>query len=118
MRYTLTLPFPPSTNLYWRIGNNRIHLTETAKAYKLEAGYRANAVCKKPITEEVRLTVNFYRPRAIGDTDNLLKVLLDSMSGIIYKDDRQVAEIHAYRFNDPSNPRAEVTIETIKEERP
>ena len=38
-----------------------------------------------------------------------MKVLLDSLTGVIWEDDSQIVEIHAYRYEDKNNPRVEIT---------
>jgi Holliday junction resolvase RusA-like endonuclease len=65
----------------------------------------------RPIQEgEVALLITVFRPRKTGDLDNHLKVLLDSLNGVAYKDDKQVAEIFISRFEDKENPRVEVRV--------
>ena len=43
---------------------------------------------------------------------------LDSLRGIAYADDKQIVEIHAYRRDDPANPRIEVVIESAPDPNP
>lgn len=59
----------------------------------------------------VSLTI-FYASRR-PDLDETL--ILDLMQGLIYENDRQVKERHAYWGLDPDCPRAEILIETIDE---
>jgi Holliday junction resolvase RusA-like endonuclease len=54
-----------------------------------------------------------YRPQKRGDLDNTLKILVDSMKGIIYHDDEQVTVIHAERYDDKKNPRVDLLIEVV-----
>ncbi len=58
----------------------------------------------------VSVNVRVYRPARRGDLDNCLKVLLDALKGIAFVDDSQVVHIHARRYEDKANPRAEVTV--------
>lgn len=44
------------------------------------------------------------------DIDSYLKILLDSMSGIVYKDDSQITELHVFKEKDLVNPRTEIQI--------
>ena len=46
------------------------------------------------------------------DTDNIAKSILDSLNGIAYKDDKQVAELIVYKFYNDT-PYVNVTIEEI-----
>lgn len=38
-----------------------------------------------------------------------VKALLDAMTGIVYKDDSQINELHVFKEIDKENPRTEVT---------
>lgn len=110
--HALVLPYPPSANAYWRsfviAGRVRVVVSNEAKKYKGEVA-RTLAGCGR-IAGPVALSVRFYRPRRIGDLDNLLKVLLDSLKGYAFEDDKQVVEISALRFDDKERPRVEVGI--------
>lgn len=54
------------------------------------------------------MVIRVYRPQRRGDLDNTMKAILDSLSGLLYVDDKQVIEIHAKRFDDKKNPRVEI----------
>ncbi len=116
---TVTLPYPPTVNhLYSTIRGRRV-LSSEGREFKARAGWMAVAQGMKPVGGTVTLTVNVYRPRRAGDLDNVLKAIQDSLKGIAWDDDSQVVAIHAYRFDDPKNPRVEVEIsntETGEEE--
>ena len=51
-------------------------------------------------------------PMVKPDTDNIAKSILDSLNGIAYKDDKQVAELIVYKFYNDT-PYVNVTIEEI-----
>lgn len=60
---------------------------------------------QEPLKGAVKLSVDVYKPkpkditsRNWGDLDNHVKGVLDALTGICYKDDRQVCEIHARKF--------------------
>lgn len=64
-----------------------------------------------PIVSEVEIEIHWYRPARRGDIDNIHKIVLDSMTGFIYKDDGQVARLLTERFDtQPDRPRVEVYI--------
>jgi crossover junction endodeoxyribonuclease RusA len=109
----VTLPYPPSVNRYLRFSpKGYAYTTNEAKQYKQGAKLRALTQGLRPITEgEVVLSIAVYRPRKRGDIDNVLKVLLDSLNGIAYVDDAQVAELHISRNDDAANPRVDVWVE-------
>ena len=112
---TLTLPVPPSANRYWRTVHGRPVKSREARAYRglvwtavaQQARARAVIVGDAPVC----VTARWYRGRKSGDLDNRLKVLLDALKGLAYRDDKQVVELHAYRGEDRRHPRVEVTIE-------
>lgn len=108
----VTLPYPPSVNRYLRFApGGYAYTTKEAKQYKQGAKLRALTQGMRPIQEgEVALLITVFRPRKTGDLDNHLKVLLDSLNGVAYKDDKQVAEIFISRFEDKENPRVEVRV--------
>ena len=82
-----------------------------AKLYKKQVSQLAGS--RPLIYAELSITVHIFRPQRSGDLDNRLKVLLDSLQGVIYADDKQITELHAFRFEDKKNPRVEVEIRTI-----
>lgn len=117
----LTLPYPVSANAYKRhfCTVDRQHrvraaLTKEAEQFKWDAGWLAKAAgCAEPTACDFAVSIEAYRPRRVGDADNLLKLTLDAMNGIVWEDDRQVKELHVYLRDDRKNPRLEVTIEEV-----
>lgn len=110
-RTQLTLPWPPSVNHYYlRLSNGRLILSPEGRAFRDEAKYRANQAVDYIFHMAVGMQVDLYRPTKHGDIDNPLKACLDSLIGIAYDDDKQVTELHVYRYDDKDNPRVEVTI--------
>lgn len=65
----------------------------------------------KPLEGDVSFTMRLYRPRKTGDVQNYSKVLLDSLEGFAYHNDKQIVEFHAFRHDDKENPRVHVLIE-------
>jgi Holliday junction resolvase RusA-like endonuclease len=61
------------------------------------------------------LSVEVYRPRRSGDLDNTLKAIQDSLKGILWRDDSQIVEIRARRYESKENPRVEVMVEEARE---
>ena len=120
-----TMPYPPSLNVYWRNFRGRMVLSSEAKKYKSSVSelfkeLYEGAVDRPdgglqalPTKKMVGLKIDVYRPRKSGDLDNTLKAILDSMSGHLYEDDRQVIEIHAKRHDDKDNPRVEIAVRFV-----
>lgn len=109
-----TLPSPPSVNHYWRTvvrnGRPTVLVTDAGAAYKRHAWLTAAGAGIRPLSGPVGVRLVWYRPARRGDADNILKGLLDSVSGIAYHDDSQIAELHVYRYEDKAYPRVEVTV--------
>lgn len=100
------LPYPPSVNRYWRNFRGRMVLSADGRAYKKCASIAASLGGQKfaPMNGQVQLSVWINRPKRIGDLDNSLKAIMDSLSGVAYVDDSQVSVIWAKRFDDKSMP--------------
>lgn len=109
----LTLPYPPSSNRYWRNVKGRVVVSREAREYKKTVAKLAlvQRGSEKAIAGRCMVVAHFYRPARRGDLDNLLKVVLDALRGIAYGDDSQITYIAASRFESPKEPRAEVTIQ-------
>lgn len=108
--YTFEVPYPPSANRYWRTWRGRAVVSPEAKAYKMGVKLRGLTAGIRPMDGDVVLWLYVYRPRKAGDLDNRIKVLQDALCGLAFHDDSQVAEIHASRFDDKSNPRVVVRV--------
>lgn len=109
----ITLPYPPSANRYWRTFRGHTVVSDEARKYKVTVGLAMKAACGRIHTGAVVLIAHFYRPQKSGDLDNRLKVLCDALNGHAWHDDKQVEEIHAYRFDDKANPRVEVEVRAL-----
>lgn len=107
----LILPMSPSANRYWRNYNGHVVVSNEASSYKANVGWIAKeAGITSPFDGNVAVSLYVYRKQRSGDLDNRIKVLLDSLNGIVFTDDSQVVEIHAYRRDDKINPRIEVEV--------
>lgn len=110
MTYILELPYPPSANRYWRNYRGRMVKSDEARKYQTGAGWCARAAGAQLIDGDVALELRLFRPQRRGDLDNRIKAVLDALNGVLYKDDKQVVELHAFLADDKHNPRVEVTI--------
>jgi Holliday junction resolvase RusA-like endonuclease len=108
---SLTLPYPPSVNnLFANANNGRRIKTERYLDYIADVEHICLVQRVRPIAGEIIFTLRAFRPRKSGDLDNLPKAILDSLKGSAFHDDKQIVELHAFRFEDKSNPRVEVEI--------
>lgn len=133
---TLILPPAVSSNRYWRSfvprGHKRaiVTLSDEAKAYKAAVAQIARkAGVVSPIKGRVAVSYTLYpkRPQDYAkrmrldpqrwddtvqclDLDNALKVMLDSLKGIVFEDDKFVHELHGRRAEPDGDGRLVVTI--------
>lgn len=115
---TVTLPFPPSYNAYWRSGRKGNYISSSGKKFKADARAELEPLQAEPLTGTVLVVLDFYRPRKTGDLDNRIKQVLDALQGWAYANDSQIIEIRARRFDDKNNPRVEVLVLAWEEQSP
>lgn len=99
----MILPYPISTNRYWRTFRGITTVSREAKAYKAEVARIAQASGCLKLSGDVGIHITLY-PKAnqdgsankrVLDLDNCLKVVLDALQGVAYDNDRQVKQIVA-----------------------
>lgn len=109
---TLTLPWPPSVNTYWRRRGPRyfvsaagVEFREAVRAITLGRVRRIDG----PVILRLRAEPPDNRRR---DLDNVMKALLDGLQhGGVYADDSQVKRIEAEMFEPVEGGRVIVTVE-------
>ncbi len=88
----------------------------TARYEKTVATYalcaRAALVERWPLDARYRVEVRVYRRRA-GDLDNVVKSALDACNGVLWADDAQVDELHAYRCAPVGREGLEVVVDVM-----
>ena len=108
---TLVLPYPPTVNHMYRRARGHLALTPEALAFRHAVRMIAMVQGVTPITGPVAVFLDVYRPRRRGDLDNILKATLDALqNGVAYRDDDQVEQITAVRYDDKRAPRIEVSV--------
>ena len=115
----LLLPYPPSTNRYWRLDrrSGHLHRSTEAEAYCELVATLARRRCLTVMAEPALLRADVFRPRRAGDLTNTIKVLEDALRGIVYLDDGQTTRIEWERWDDASFPRVQLQVE-VHSERP
>ena len=106
----ITLDIPVSLNRLYIRTRRGIAKSPAAKTYTLHARWQMLAQRIEPVEGDCVITIRVYRKAKRGDLDNYLKLLLDTLEGFAYYNDRQIVEIHGYRFDDRINPRVEVEV--------
>lgn len=92
----LDLPFPPSTNTYWRHGNGHHYLSNSGRAYRdTVAGIFTAAGAKKQHGHLALFAVGWPKDRRKRDLDNHFgKALLDALQHAgAYDDDAQIVAL-------------------------
>lgn len=95
---TITIPYPPSVNHYWRMFRGRMLISADGRRYRLVTEQIMRAARIKPIVGHVWVIVQIVLPdRRRRDIDNVLKSLLDAMKvGGLYADDSQIRWLLVY----------------------
>ena len=122
MEVTLTLPFPPSVNHYWRHhvigGRARVYISEEGKEFRRSVFILARGV--ETMTRRVAVTVTLHAPdKRARDIDNYDgKALFDALTHAgVWKDDNQIDERHTFRGQPVAGGRCVVQIREIDGEK-
>ena len=113
---TLTLPFPPSVNGYWRNINGRTLISVKGRAYKKAVArlVQWNHAAKQ-LESRLEVLVILHPPdKRKRDIDNSMKALLDSMQAAgVYLDDSQIDRLVIERGEVEKGGVAVITIKEI-----
>jgi len=111
MIITLKLPWPPSTNRYYRVVNNRAILSKEAREYRAVVMREFGEI--SPFTGRLGVVIYAFPPdRRARDLDNLLKQPLDALQHAgLYLDDSQIDQLMIRR--QPCNPAQPYLLVTI-----
>ena len=106
-----TLPFPPSLNMMYPTNRQgRRYTSKRGVGFKDDVKKLMALLKPKCFRGELKISINLFRPAKIGDIDNYCKPILDSLKTFCFDDDKQIVELHVYRFDDKRNPRVEIEI--------
>ena len=108
---------PVSVNqAYERGRGHHLFMTDMAHDWKETVFWSCKNQFKKPlIVDELRLDITlFFTNKRRRDIDNYLKLLLDGMTGVVFKDDSQIQE-YTIRKQIAEKPGVFVTIFCITE---
>lgn len=119
----LTLPIVPSVNhCYRNVSVHRRILSAEGAAWRQEAQLRAKLAAKRQgwnfsVNEKLVVEITTYWPdRRRRDTHNAHKLLMDSLEGVLYKDDRWVLVRDVDFYIDRAHPRVELVIRRLGED--
>ncbi len=120
----IVLPCPPSVNDLYGRSKFGIYKKKSHKDYTALVHAELTKLKIKPSDKPICLSIAWYRKKKVGDTDNICKVVLDSLAQPtqkvgklrvaispygLYLNDNQVDELHVYKLLDRDNPRIEIT---------
>lgn len=109
----LILPYPPSVNHLYATYQGRRITSAKGRKFKSDIAVLAKRQGARLLSGDLIITFRVFRPKRIGDLDNRLKISQDALHSICFDDDRQIIEIHAFRFDDKTNPRIEIDIKEL-----
>lgn len=114
----LELPFPPSTNTYYRNVRGVMKISKRGREYKHEvyACVLEQLGIFKPFTGPVRIAVELFPPdKRRRDLDNFSgKALCDALGyANVYMDDSQIKESHNYFREVVKGGRCEIVLEEL-----
>lgn len=105
-----TKPIPVNQKFFIVKGRNILSKKYRDTKYALALETRSQAKFE-PYRGNLAMNVMMYfgdnRKR---DIDAYLKILLDSMEGIVYENDNQIVELHCFKEVDIKNPRTVIQI--------
>jgi len=89
-----------------------MYMTQKGKELKESYQWQIKSQYKgKPKTNDIDLRVElFFGDDRRRDIDNYNKILLDSLSGILYEDDSQIQSLLIIKNKDKKNPRIEIQL--------
>lgn len=100
---TLTLPWPPSVNRYWRTFQGRMIISAEGRTYrKAVADQVLIQRGAKHYEGKLKVVIEAWRPdKRRRDLDNLLKAVLDSLTHAgVWADDGLIIDLRIYWAED------------------
>ena len=114
---TITLSGEPKSTQHiyrstCRGGFSTTYMTPDGKALKEQYQWEARSQWQgKPLDGDVALSITLYfGTKRRADIDNFNKLSLDALTGIVYEDDSQIAEMTLRRAYDKTRPRIEISV--------
>ena len=113
MKYLVVVPGNPKPKKRPRFGQGRAYRVD--RRDEQAVSWHARQVFRAwPVQGDVKLRAIFYRKdRRRCDTDNLLKLVMDGLNRVAWKDDSQVKEVSVRLEYDSEKPRTELEIEEV-----
>lgn len=112
---TLELPYPPSTNHYYRHIGHVTLISRRGRAYREAVIALLHSLRIRPLNGPLDLRLELYPPdRRRRDCDNAQKPVLDSLQhGGAYHDDSQIVHLETWKLTPIKGGKAIVTIQEV-----
>lgn len=122
MTYRIVVPGTPvsANRMYCNRRGGGKRLSPAAASWKRAVGWAAKEA-QVPFSPGRAWDVEvayFHRDGRRCDADNIMKPILDALTGVLWGDDREVVRQSSRTERDRTNPRVELTLRTIEEEKP
>lgn len=97
----LSLPWPPSTNTYWRHNRGRTHISAKGLAFRELVSALYFAAGAPQAKGRIALVIEAYPPdHRARDLDNLLKATQDALTHAgMWRDDSDIDDLRVIRCN-------------------
>ena len=86
-------------------------------AKELKESYRVESLTawrRKPLFENLEVEIHlFFGNKRVRDWDNYHKISMDALTGIVWIDDSQIKKATIFVDYDKTNPRIEVSVNTL-----
>ena len=111
------MPYPPSLNQAYRSVPSgkyvKVLLSKKGREYKRLS--KIKLIGEPMLSGNLSLTIRCFPPsNRRYDCDNIPKLLLDSLTGIVWEDDSQIHDLRIIKCaKDANNPRVELLISVI-----
>lgn len=95
-----------------KFGRPAGYMTKEGKDLKESYQWQAKSQWKrKMLTGDLEIIIRLYfGTKRKADWDNFNKIVGDSLSGIVYKDDSQIVRATVEKYYDKQNPRIEIEV--------
>lgn len=116
---SVTLPFPPSLNTYWRHVGPKVLISAAGRSYRTAVGdvVLMSVRRTRPLLGRLALRIEAQPPdRRVRDLDNLLKAPLDALTHAgLWGDDGQIDELTIVRLPPTPGGRLRVVVSVVSE---
>lgn len=117
MLYKIIVPGKPVAKDRPRINKSgKMYTTLKTKQYEELVFAKTREVVPVPLEGNVKITIRIYAKNLKSDIDNVIKSILDGMTGAAYENDRQVKALYAEIISSQFE-RAEIDVTEMEERR-